>query len=293
MNAAPNATADLASWIGRTEERQQRIAPEAVAALAATLDLPAAPALGEPLPPGWHWLFFNPCVRRSELGEDGHPKRGGFLPPIELPRRMWAGSRIAYKAPLPIGADATRVSRIQRLERKEGRSGALVFLTVQHTTLCGSSECIVEEQDIVYRGASSPGAAAAASSASPPENGTRANGRQVQQVATDPVLLFRYSALTFNGHRIHYDQQYAKEVEGYPGLVVHGPLTATLLQQFAGSVRPGRWLAQFDFRAQQPLFAGETISLEAVPDGADLLAMHARTPAGAVAMQASVRFDPK
>ena len=148
---------DYQAWVGREEELAAPIQAAAVQAMAATIDLARAPAVGEPLPPGWQWLFFNPAVRRSELGVDGHPARGGFLPPVQLPRRMWAGSRIQYLADLPIGAEASRRSRILKVVNKTGKRGALCFVTVLHTTSCAGTDCIVEEQDIVYKEATPPG----------------------------------------------------------------------------------------------------------------------------------------
>src|SRR5690554_4598874 len=218
---------EYGAWVGRTEVRHDHIHASAVEALAATLDLSRAPGIGDPLPPGWQWLFFNPVARRSELGTDGHPARGGFLPPIELPRRMWAGSRIQYLADLPIGEPASRQSRIAKVVNKTGKRGALWFVTVEHITRHGDTVCIQEEQDIVYREATPPG------SPTPKPSPYEETAQFSEEFTPDTTLLFRYSALTFNGHRIHYDQEYARNEEGYPGLVVHGPLTATLLQQLA------------------------------------------------------------
>ncbi len=268
-------------WVGREEAHTQRIDAAVVQAMAATLDLERAPGAGEPLPPGWQWLFFNPAARRSGLGADGHPRRGGFLPPIELPRRMWAGSRIRYLADLPIGSEATRRSRIAKVENKVGKRGSLWFVTVEHTTSCDGTPCIVEEQDIVYREAPPPGAAAA-----PPEP-YDGQARWSQELRPDTTLLFRYSALTFNGHRIHYDQAYARDEEGYPDLVVHGPLTATLLQQLALEHGEGRPLATFTFRGVSPLFVTRPFRIEghAQDDGA--LALWARGPDGELAMSAT------
>ncbi|MEJ8850136.1 FAS1-like dehydratase domain-containing protein [Variovorax rhizosphaerae] len=273
------------AWVGREEERTERILARPVAAMAATLDLSTAPAAGEALPPGWQWLFFNPAVRRSGLGTDGHPQRGGFLPPIELPRRMWAGSRLRYLADLPVEAEATRRSRILKVENKTGKRGALWFVTVEHTTTCDGTTCIVEEQDIVYREATPSGAAPAA--APQRYEGEAQWGRDV---SPDTTLLFRYSALTFNGHRIHYDLAYAHDEEGYAGLVVHGPLTATLLQQLALEQGSGRPLARFDFRGVSPLFAGRAFRIEgrAADDGS--LALWARGPDGELAMSATAAF---
>jgi 3-methylfumaryl-CoA hydratase len=236
------------------------------------------------LPPGWQWLFFNPVVRRSVLGVDGHPQRGGFLPPIKLPRRMWAGSRIRYLADLPVGAGATRRSRIQKIENKVGKRGSLWFVTVEHTTLNGAEICIVEEQDIVYREATPAGAAAAVLE---PYATQAAWGGDFRP---DTTLLFRYSALTFNGHRIHYDQAYARDEEGYAGLVVHGPLTATLLQQLAVEQGAGRRLARFDFRGVSPLFVDQAFRLEGREGEDGALQLWARGPAGELAMAATAAF---
>ena len=272
------------AWVGREEERVERIALPAVQALAATLDLDVAPLPGAALPPGWHWLFFNPVVRRSGLGVDGHPQRGGFLPPIELPRRMWAGSRIRYLADLPVDAEATRRSRILKVEEKVGKRGTLWFVTVEHQTLCAGQACIVEQQDIVYRDATPPGAAAAKPEPHP------AQAQFGRDFEPDTTLLFRYSALTFNGHRIHYDQAYAQHEEGYPDLVVHGPLTATLLQQLALAQGAGRQLASFDFRGVSPLFVGRSFRLEGRVTEGGALELWARGPEGELAMSATATW---
>jgi len=278
-------TTDYDAWVGREEERTERIEARAVQAMAATLDLQAAPQAGEALPPGWQWLFFNPTVARSGLGTDGHPKRGGFLPPIELPRRMWAGSRLRYLADITVDAEATRRSRIAKVENKVGKRGSLWFVTVEHTTTCRGEPCIVEEQDIVYREATPPGAAPAAR----PErfDGDAQWGRSVEP---DTTLLFRYSALTFNGHRIHYDLAYARNEEGYADLVVHGPLTATLLQQLALEQGGGKPLARFEFRGVNPLFVGRAFRIEGRDAGDGTLALWARGPDGELAMSATAAF---
>ncbi|MBR0680923.1 acyl-CoA dehydrogenase [Roseomonas eburnea] len=271
------------AWIGRSESRTEAIAPDRVAALAATLDLDQAQQPGAPLPPGWHWLFFNPFVRRSELGEDGHPKRGGFLPPVPLPRRMWAGGRVEYLADLPVGATVERRSEIVSIDRKVGKRGELVFVTVRHILATGGADCIREEQDIVYRAPSAPGTPA------PPPEAAPGGAIASEEVHPDPVLLFRYSALTSNGHRIHYDLPYAREEEGYPGLVVHGPLTATLLQGFARRCCGDARLARFAFRGVSPLFAGHPFRLEAAAEE-EGLQLWARGPEGELAMGAEATF---
>ena len=273
------------SWIGREEERSERISLPVMEAMAATLDMAAAPRSGDPLPPGWQWLFFNPRAKRSELGVDGHPAKGGFLPPVELPRRMWAGSRLQYLADLPVDGEARRLSKILKVAEKSGKSGALCFVTVEHRTFCGDVLCIVEEQDIVYKEATPAGAAPPAPKRHEDE------ARWSREFKPDTILLFRYSALTFNGHRIHYDLPYAREEEGYPDLVVHGPLTATLLQQFAQEHGGGRSLAAFDFRGVNPLFVDRSFRLEARPESDDTLTVWARGPEGQLAMSATARFQ--
>jgi 3-methylfumaryl-CoA hydratase len=270
------------AWVGREEERSERILPAVVCAMAATLDLERAPQPGEPLPPGWQWLFFNPVVRRSGLGRDGHPHRAGFLPPIELSRRMWAGSRVRYLAALAVNALASRRSRILKIESKVGKRGSLSFVTVEHTISSEGTVCIREEQDIVYCDATPP------STAAPPHHDDVP--QWTRTIEPDTTLLFRYSALTFNGHRIHYDQAYARGEEGYPNLVVHGPLTATLLQQFALQHGGGRALARFDFRGVTPLFVGRPFQLEGRPSVEDTFALWARGPDGELAMSATADF---
>ncbi len=276
----------LKDWVGRTETREDIIAVDRVAAMAATLDHERAPGPGAALPPGWHWLFFNPAVRAAEIGPDGHPKRGGFLPPVPLPRRMWAGGRLAFRAPLRVGEAARRESEILKVEVKSGRSGALVFVTVRHR-ICGAEGLGVEEEhDIVYRPLPAPGAVAPA----PPPSPT--DGTWRREIRPDPVLLFRYSALTFNGHRIHYDHPYVTQVEGYPGLIVHGPLIATLLMDLVERERP-RALQHFAFRAISPLFDTTPFSVHGSPagDGASVR-LWAAGPGGALAMSADAELAP-
>ncbi|HEY2561570.1 MAG TPA: MaoC family dehydratase N-terminal domain-containing protein, partial [Caldimonas sp.] len=216
-----DASDPLTAWLGRTEQRIDTISAAPLAGLSATLDRDdPAPANGTAVPPLWHWLYFLPAQRQSELGPDGHPRRGGFLPPVALPRRMWAGGRLRFERPLRVGEVATRDSRIADIATKDARSGPLVFVTVHHEISTPHGVALREEHDIVYRGLPAPGAAPA-TPAEAPRDETFA-----RTIVPDDVLLFRYSALTFNGHRIHYDRRYVTEVEGYPGLIVHGPLIA-------------------------------------------------------------------
>ncbi|HEY8554612.1 MAG TPA: MaoC family dehydratase N-terminal domain-containing protein [Burkholderiales bacterium] len=238
----------LRTWIGKTEVQPDVISPMRAAALAAVLDDERTPQPGEALPPLWHWIYFLSAVRQSQLGPDGHPRRGGFLPPVPLARRMWAGGRFEFHRPLRIGAEATRISRVADVTYKEGRTGPLVFVQVRHEIGDAEGIALTEEQDLVYRDAPRPGEPSAAPKAPPGEYAWR------REIRPDPVLLFRYSALTFNGHRIHYDRPYATGVEGYPGLVVHGPLIATLLLDLLRRNLPAAAVARFRFRAVRPLF---------------------------------------
>lgn len=285
MNARNEATlCDLTQWVGRKEVRTDRLDQRVAQALAATLDLdPDTLKEGAELPPLWHWVYFTPNVRSSEIGVDGHPQRGGFLPPVELPNRMWAGGRLSFEQPLRVGEAVTRVSRIVRCERKTGRNGELVFVTVEHSVSGERGVCLVEEQDIVYRQPAPKGA---------PPGGAAVEGDAEfrQRIHPDPVLLFRYSALTFNAHRIHYDQPYATQAEGYPGLVVHGPLAATLLLETFRAKHPAKRIRRFAFRAVGPLF--DTTDFQVCgrltgPDSADLWT----DCEGRLTMKAEVTFD--
>src|SRR5438874_3190533 len=242
----------LRSWVGRTETRSDVIDARPVGLLSATLDRDdPSPRQGDLLPPLWHWLYFLPVYRQSEVGPDGHAKRGGFLPPVPLPRRMWAGSRIEWQGPLAIGDEVSRNSSIVSIVPKHGRSGDLVFVVVRHEISTAAGLALVEEHDIVYRGLGAPEGERA-----PAASGAQSVGPAAwtRRVVPDDVLLFRYSALTFNSHRIHYDRRYVTEVEGYPGLVVHGPLIATLLLDLLRHQLPEAVVTRYDFRAVQPLF---------------------------------------
>jgi 3-methylfumaryl-CoA hydratase len=270
-------------WIGRTERSVDRVTAAPVAGLAATLDRDdPAPKDGDVLPPLWHWLYFLPHFRASDVGRDGHAKRGGFLPPIRLPRRMWAGGRVTFRAPLHIGESIARESRIVDIAHKAGRSGPLAFVVVRHTIEGRGGIAIVEEHDIVYRG--EPGGQTP--NADPPPAPVGAVWSR--EIHPDPVLLFRYSALTFNSHRIHYDRRYVTDVEGYPGLVVHGPLIATLLVDLLRHALPHVHVGAFDFRASSPLFDATPFFVRGQPshDGRSVR-LWAETVHGALAMDAT------
>ena len=275
----------LQDWVGRTEAREDVVAAGRVKGLAATLDLDQAPRTGEPLPPGWHWMFFNTAsaALARDIGADGHPKRGGFLPDVPLPRRMWAGGRLAYsERAIRVGEAIRRSSEIAKVDVKEGRSGTLVFVLVKHRIEGAGGGSIDEEHDIVYREAPAPGAPAPAPPPAP------AGAVWTQAIRPDPVLLFRYSALTFNGHRIHYDQPYVTQVEGYPGLIVHGPLISTLLLELLRHKTAGRRLDHYSFRAVSPLFDTAGFSVNGIPDADGRSAkLWATGPQGQLAMEAT------
>jgi len=278
MTSPPLDLALLQQWKDKTETQDDVIRGEMADALAAVLDRPAPPA-GTPLPPLWHWIYFWVIRPQAELGPDGHPRRGGFLPPVPLPRRMWAGGRLQFAAPLPVGAAATRRSRILDVSAKQGRSGNLAFVTVRHEISHDGTLALSEEHDIVYRDPPQAGAT------SPPPKMAPESAAWSRTVTPDPVLLFRYSALTFNGHRIHYDRSYVTEVEGYPGLIVHGPLIATLLLDLLQRRLPDASVESFSFRAIGPLFDIEPFEVCGEPDG-NTVRLWAKNLRGELAMQA-------
>jgi 3-methylfumaryl-CoA hydratase len=241
----------LRDWIGRSETVHDQIGATPVQALTATLDHPPVPVVpGTPLPPLWHWLYFLPMHRQSAIGADGHARRGGFMPPVPLPRRMWAGSQFEFRSPVSVGDAVERTSTIDDVTVKQGRTGTLVFVKVRHELRCnGAAEpALVEFHDIVYREAQRP------DDVPPLPQKAETDAPWQREIVPDDVLLFRYSALTFNGHRIHYDRRYVTEVEGYPGLIVHGPLIATLLMDLLRREAPQAEVASFRFKAVRPTF---------------------------------------
>ncbi|MEI2735564.1 MAG: MaoC family dehydratase N-terminal domain-containing protein [Rhodoblastus sp.] len=285
MTAKPVDIEKLAAWKGRTETAEDVATAYPVAALSATLDRDdPKPKAGDALPDLWHWLYFLPTHRQSEIGPDGHAKRGGFLPPVELPRRMWAGSRFDFRTPLRVGDAIRRTSTIVDVTAKSGATGQLVFVLVRHEISSSSGGSLTEEHDIVYRDFPSPADKPAAPKPAPE------GAAWSRDIHPDEVLLFRYSALTFNGHRIHYDRRYVTEVEGYPGLIVHGPLIATLLVDLARR-NDSRALKSFRFRAMSPLFDIAPFSVHGAPSADGKSAkLWARNAQGGLAMEAEVGF---
>ncbi len=282
MNASDNP---YAKWIGSLEEREDIISLSPALGVEAALDNEDSPLkFGDSLPPLWQWFYFLPQVPWSRIGRDGHPERGGFLPPVELPRRMFAGARMRFIEPIVIGEPATRRGEVIKITEKSGGSGKLVFVTVCYHFLQGGKIRIEEEQDIVYREPGEP-VPAPIPLASPPKP---AEGSWSRMVIPDSILLFRFSALTFNAHRIHYDRPYATQEEGYPGLVVHGPLTAVMLMELVRK-HCRRQVKSFSFRGKAPLFDLAPFRLIAVPQG-DSVNLEAMGPDGKITMQATAEL---
>jgi 3-methylfumaryl-CoA hydratase len=295
------ARPELKQWVGRSQSLTEVIDAVPVRQLAAALN--DVPRLQDPaaalLPAGWHWAYFNPIEVQSRLGDDGHPRRGDFLPPVDLPRRMWAGSRLNWTRAFTVGSTVTRATRIASVERKSGHSGAMVFVTLAHRYDDQDGPLLEEEHDIVYR--DWPGAeekialATLGARARASEHAFERAGPRQQTVRADSVMLFRYSAATFNGHRIHYDIDYCRNVEGYPGLVVHGPLIATLLLGFVeNTLARGRFIRSFAFRAKRPTFDLGPFHLHAAADAdADAggrLDVWSTNNVGEIGLDAQVRF---
>ena len=245
---------DWADWIGKSETRHDVITPGLLHRFCATIDTPVS----DDIPQGLHWCLCLPDAPTAELAEDGHPKKGGFLPPIALPRRMWASSSVSFEQPLQLGDEVSRVSTIASIDEKSGKSGDLIFVAVDHETRVGQQVAIRERQNIVYRQPAGPSAPAPPASTKPAD---LSGWDWQQQIMPSEPLLFRYSALTFNSHRIHYDEPYAVQEEGYAGLVVQGPLMATLLLNLAASELGANKLSSFSFRGQAPAFANAAIYL--------------------------------
>ncbi|SEO79370.1 3-methylfumaryl-CoA hydratase [Salinihabitans flavidus] len=262
--------------MSETDRQTDPLDPARANALLTALERPAELRSGDLLPPFFHHLYFWNARPPSALGRDGHPRPGGIIPDTGLPRRMWAGGRLVFKAPLRVGETAEKRTTLVSTTRKTGRTGPLAFVTLRHEFTQGGCLRVTEEQDLVYREDPAPGTSAPR----PPK--ARTDEVQSENHAFDSTLLFRYSALTFNGHRIHYDLDYARETEGYAGLIVHGPLLAQLLMLMEQD-RTGS-LATFSFRAFTPLLHHETATLCRGDDGA----MWVRGPDGRQVMTAKV-----
>ncbi len=278
----------IAGWAPGPAETAGTIGPWPILALSGVLDCePPATAGGDPIPPLWHWLFFLDHPAQRELGPDGHPAAGHFMPPIPQRRRMYAGGRVSYASPLRCGDEITRRSELAASTVKQGRTGELLFVTIRSVFTRHGETVATEEQDLVYR--SGPPAPAGAGGHQPPAPRPDGDAAWRMRVVPDPVLLFRFSALTYNAHRIHYDARYAAEVEGHPGLVVHGPLLALLCAELPRRHLPGRRVGQLSFRARSPLYAGQPCTVTG-GHGGDGCTMRVTGPDGTDVMTAEGRL---
>jgi 3-methylfumaryl-CoA hydratase len=274
----------LEEWIGREEKAHDEVTAPAVRRLAALLDLSPDPyRRGTAIPGPWYVVLFGPEARQSTLGPDGHPAKGQFLPPVPLPRRMFAGRRVSFHAPLVIGDEVSRVSRIQAITPKQGRSGAMCFVTVRHEIAGPRGVAVIEEQDLVYREATPTAPAKREAAPAPPEP------EWTQSVTPDPAMVFRYSAITFNAHRIHYDLPYTREKEGYPDLVVNGGLTTSLLWEL-GTSRTGLAIASSASRNVKALFVGRPVTLCGRRTAADKVQVWALDAEGELALEAGLEM---
>jgi 3-methylfumaryl-CoA hydratase len=294
--AAPLASL-LDGWQPEPTAQGERITAQPAGALAGLLDQPSpATADGDPLPPLWHWVYLLERPPQRDLGPDGHPADGPFLPPIPHRRRMFAGGRVEYRAPLRIGDEITRRTALAGWTVKQGRAGELLFVTIRHTFTRAGDLLATEEQDLVYRSdptgtqtpAPAPAQAPAPARQAPPPAPA---GDWRLDACPDPVLLFRFSALTYNAHRIHYDAPYATTVEGHPGLVVHGPLLALLCLELPRRHAPGRAVTQLSFRARRPVYAGQRFTAAGSAAG-HACELAITTADGTQAMTATATFTP-
>ena len=275
----------LRQWIGRTSEASDIVTAQLVKGLRATLFQEIGePKASDTAPFTVHWCLAQPVFPMSMLGPDGHPTRGGFLPPVPLQRRMWAGGDLEFLDTLRVGDEAKRVSRIADVTVKTGSSGTLCFVSVEHIVTTSRGTAIRERQDIVYREMGGEKAATTRSNVPSPR---LAQHRETHMA--DAVLLFRYSALTFNGHRIHYDRDYVTKVEGYPGLVFHGPLQAAFIVELAAKLRGGEPPKQFSYRGVQPLFEGSDFSVNA-NDNSDAMELWTANSQGQPTMKGTARW---
>ena len=279
-------TACLSDWVGRTRVAKDVVSPSDTHRLAACLDRAMPPQQGSELPACWHWVLFQPTDRQSEIGSDGHPKAGDFLPPVPLPRRMFVGITIDTAKPLRVGDTVTRVSKIASIAPKEGKQGLLVFVTMQHELTSSSGGSLVEEHRMVFRDNPKPGAKLQQDAGQPPSAAWQT------PFHFDPVVVFRFCAATFNAHRIHYDEHYARDIEGYPNLVVPGRLAALMLLE-ALRAQDDRAVAHFSFRAERPIWVGDRALGCGRLNADGEAALWVTGPSGHVAMTASARFEPR
>ena len=273
------------AWIGKQSSTSALVTAYQADALTATLDRDDPPYKeGDVIPPGWHLFYIREVVKLRDTAEDGHPKRGDFLPPIDLPRRMWAGTKATYHKPIHVGENISNVTTIESVIPKVGKTGQLVFLKLKNEISGENGIATTELQDVVYREEARPGAAAP----EPPPPPGEALWRRT--IHPSSVLLFRYSALTMNSHRIHYDRTYVTEVEKYPGLLVHGPLTFTLLLDLFRRENTDKTLKSFSVRAVSPIYDTHDFVVEGSPDGENAANLWALNHEGRLAMSAEAKF---
>ena len=272
----------ILEWINKTTEVEDTIRLQPANFMEATLNRPPKLKEGDNLPPLWHWIYFLEAKPESDLGRDAHPKKGDFLPPIHLPRRMWAGGRFTFCNDLIIGEKAKKITTIRKIVEKEGSAGPLCFITLEHKIYSKEEISIIEEQDLVYL-QDQQGSKSLPLAQNNPERPDFS-----QEIHPSEILLFRYSALTFNGHRIHYDLDYARNVEGYDGLVFHGPLTATLLLDLALKEK-NKPIKKYSFRGTAPLSNLDCFWIEGKSEN-DSTILWARRKDGVVAMKAKAEF---
>ena len=279
----------LNDWIGKTETAHDTVSPASLDALAACLDYEVGVVEpGDVVPPLWHQIYCCNATTQSMLGVDGHPRKGEFWPPVNLARRMTVGNSIRFLKPLHVGDSLSRTSRISSLVEKEGSSGPLTFISVEHEYSGPDGLSILEVHDVVYRGLEVEGGRSNRRPPAPVETVSSAQ----KTLTPNEVMLFRYSALTFNAHRIHYDRRYAMDNEGYPGLLVQGPLTATLLADFVRELCPDEAFKKLEYRAVSPLFVNEPIAMYAkIAEDNSCVDVWAANPAGDLALKATVTFD--
>jgi 3-methylfumaryl-CoA hydratase len=282
---------DYTAWVGRSETSNDVASHSAKRALAALLDTPESGVGGEKLVPLGHWLQFTPTAATRELGPDGHPKLGGFMPPLDLPRRMWAGSTVEFHSPISVGQQLSRTTTIESITPKNGSSGRLCFVVLRHDVNADDQTALIERQTIVYREALESDPAAPVASRGPRAATETPDGWDWTRALTpNEITLFRYSALTFNSHRIHYDLPYATGVEGYPGLVVHGPLMATLVVDSFLQNHPSAELTAFEFAARSPVFVGEQIHICGRATNEQSVELAVIAPGGKTAITARIEY---
>ena len=272
----------ILEWIDKTTQVEDTIRLQPANFMEATLNRPPKLKEGDNLPPLWHWIYFLEAKPESDLGRDAHPKKGDFLPPIQLPRRMWAGGRFTFCNDLVIGEKAKKITTIRKIVEKEGSAGPLCFITLEHKIYSKEEVSIIEEQDLVYLQDQQ------GSKSLPLAQNNLERPDFSQEIHPSEILLFRYSALTFNGHRIHYDLDYARNVEGYDGLVFHGPLTATLLLDLALKEK-NKPIKKYSFRGTAPLSNLDCFWIEGKSED-DSVILWARRKDGVVAMKAKAEF---